>query len=408
MKIAIIGGGASGITAAYLLSGRHEVDLFEKHDHLGGHVRTLNGNVASLGLDNVVHIENGVLGFHERSYPNVHRLMEHLGVDLIKGTPGAALFTPNSFTAMQPQVMKKQMSVLRPGRIFRTLRFFRAAKKHWRMLREERHADKEDTTAGENLPGHQTLRTLLKGILMLSFSTPWAEVDNLPAALTDPFLDALRSVRWSFVRGGVYAYMEKMIPSVSGRIHLGAEIKTISRSEKVIVNLKDGSALEYDKVVIATSPGQVLRLLDDLSDAEQRLFTLWQDRVFPTTAHSDLSVYGALAVKPKSPMDIIAGQYLEVRGYNTWMNEAYGLPADKPTCFAYGLDDMIAPEKIIDKWDHTVPVYTRESYRTRTAILQLNGRNNTFFAGAYLGNGLHEGAISSAMAVSAMLGGREL
>jgi predicted NAD/FAD-binding protein len=408
MKIAVIGGGASGLTTAYLLSSQHQVDLFEKEQHLGGNVRTLNRNASAPKLSADIFIENGVLGFHQRSYPTFHRLMDHLQMPLLEGRPGAALFTPSRFAALGPSIMKKEVSLWRPRQLWDTARFFYSARKHWHRLKEERGRDKELLAAGQQLPGPKYLETLLRGILMLSFSTPYAAANQLPAALTDPFLDSLRSTRWSFVKGGVYAYMEKMIPSISGRIFLGAEIRGIQRADGVSVHLKDGSELLYDKVVLATTPGQVLKLLSDPTDTEQRLFSPWKDRSFTTSAHRDSSIYGKMIHKPKSPMDIMAEADLSVKGYNTYMNDCYGIPRDNPLFFAYGLDDQLDPEKVLDRWEHTVPIYTPSSYATRREIAAINGDNHTCFAGAYLGNALHEGAIASAVNTSKILGGIEI
>jgi predicted NAD/FAD-binding protein len=82
LNIAIIGGGASGITTAYLLRNRRRVTIFEKNGYLGGHVRTLNGNVPASAIPSDLRVENGVLGFNRKTNPIFYRLMEELGIPM--------------------------------------------------------------------------------------------------------------------------------------------------------------------------------------------------------------------------------------------------------------------------------------------------------------------------------------
>jgi len=95
-------------------------------------------------------------------------------------------------------------------------------------------------------------------------------------------------------------------------------------------------------------------------------------------------------------------------GYNTFLNEVYRIPETTGYSFQYGLDHMIDPQRVIHTHEHPVPVYTSEAYSTRHAIIEVSGRNHTHFAGAYLGNGLHEGAVTSGMRVAGELGGMKI
>ncbi|MEO1475378.1 MAG: FAD-dependent oxidoreductase, partial [Pseudomonadota bacterium] len=103
MRIAVIGGGASGLCAAYRLQDRYDVHLFEKQDRLGGNIGTLNGNLRSSGLPENIRIETGVLGFHQQSYPTVHRLFDELGVAQTTKQPTSALFLGDAFLPSDPQ-----------------------------------------------------------------------------------------------------------------------------------------------------------------------------------------------------------------------------------------------------------------------------------------------------------------
>ena len=97
MKIAVIGGGASGIVSGYLLSRNHEITIYEKEPILGGNVRTLNKNVLGTNLPNHLNIENGVYGFSQSYYPNVHKLLHHLGTPYHSSKPSFSLFSVQQF-----------------------------------------------------------------------------------------------------------------------------------------------------------------------------------------------------------------------------------------------------------------------------------------------------------------------
>jgi uncharacterized protein with NAD-binding domain and iron-sulfur cluster len=101
MRIAIIGGGTAGLTTAYLLHEAHEVTLFEREAHLGGNVRTLNGNVPCDALESGV-CENGVLGFHRVHYPVTMRLLEHLGAEARPHFGSAGYFYADGFHVLLP------------------------------------------------------------------------------------------------------------------------------------------------------------------------------------------------------------------------------------------------------------------------------------------------------------------
>ena len=88
-------------------------------------------------------------------------------------------------------------------------------------------------------------------------------------------------------------------------------------------------------------------------------------------------------------------------GYNAWLNRLCDIPATLGVDYflAYNMEDRIDPSKIIDRQQHHTPLYTAKAIGTVDHIKADNGRNNTWHAGAYLANGLHEGAIQSALAV---------
>ncbi len=400
MKIAIIGGGASGLITAYLLHKQHEVTVYEKESVPGGNVRTLNKNVSGTSLRPDLSIENGVLGFSESYYPNFHHLMDELEIPLLTYQPSLSLFARDRFYPARPGSLRNIRAMVRQlGASGYATELIGLARSQNRFKKHLSGWEKTGKTYQDYPLNNPLYEEFLRGLFMLSFSTPFADTRQLPQSLLTPYIRSLPNSRWSFVRGGVYTYLEKII-SIIGRDRirldaLGIQIKR--QADHVTVDLK-GHSTRYDKVVIATTPGAVGSVLTDMSDQERNVFGNWQDRTFTTLAHTDDGLYGRHRSASKTPMDLFVDD--ERQGYNTYQNTVYRLPTSTSYNFAYGLDDHLPASAILHRADHTVPVYDGSLSEKVEAIQSIQGERNTYYAGAYLGNGLHEGAVTSAMRVA--------
>lgn len=410
MKTAIIGGGASGLVSAYLLQKTHDVHVFERAPLLGGHVRTLNGNMTTDRVPAGTAVEMGVLGFHEASYPNFHKLMHHLGVELGSGQPTSSLYRANEYFPSKPGNLASAatvMNVVRSPSYGKRISQLRSAyRQTFRPLLT--HDLSNDKPISDVLAGPQHVQDFVQSLAALAFSTPYDDAGSLPTSMVVPYIRAIRGGQapdWSFVRGGVYRYMEVLQAGAQFQTHLGVEDVKLRRVGDDVVLNAQGQEQAFNAVIVATSPGQVSSIVVDQDETEQRWFADWADRTFSTTAHTDMKQYGRFVGTTKMPMDLFVDHYGRSRGYNTYMNGFYGIDPKTPYSFAHGLDDMIDPDKVIMRTDHIAPVYSVAGMAQRDEIRRHNGYRQIYYAGAYLGNGLHEGAVSSAMAVSELLGG---
>lgn len=409
MRIAIIGGGASGLITAWLLQQHHEVEVFEKASIAGGHVRTLNRNVTCPNLPPHVSIENGVLGFHIQSYPHFMKLMQKLQVPVIYDKPTARLYIEGSEYPVSPKTFLRTITLqnlFRKGKeIVKLLRMNAAYKKFLASLDKIIQDTPPEAPTAPFLSPNKEMKAFHRAMLMLSFSTPIEFVDELPVGLTLPFLAALRHPDWCYVKGGVYHYQEALLNAFHGMVHVNTTVDHVGRSpDGVSVHFANGDAKTFDKVVFATTPGKILGMIQSPSEAEHRCFSPWHDRSFETIAHTDAQMYRGFDPVSHTPMDFFMDAADGIAGYNTSMNRAYQLSDHPSVAFAYNLDQYIRPEHILDRQSHIVPVYTTEAFRTRPEIKQLQGENHCYYVGAWLGNGLHEGAASSAVEVAIMLG----
>ncbi|MEG3839507.1 FAD-dependent oxidoreductase [Microcoleus sp. herbarium14] len=404
MRIAIVGGGASGMATAYWLDKQgHHVTVLESQPILGGHIRTLNKNVVPNQSECNEILENGVLEFPTVFY-NFVALMQELGVELEPVQIGSALFYKDGRDFLSGVAIQKNFTGIQ--RLLEYLRldalYARSAGFIIKMRFSQTH-DFDNQPLSEPLKSLCVRNTWLKLLTMYSYSIPFEIIDNFPAELAIPMLREYASVSWVRIKGGVYSYIEKILERFKGDILLNVEIANIFRSaDAVKIVLCDGEIQEFDKVVFAAPPDRVMSLLSDPTDAETKRFSAWKANYATTVLHSDTSMYDRYGIRKLSEFDFFETD--KGWGYNASLNQLCGISSAREYSLAFHLDELIAKKQIIHIQQHHTPLYTVESFRYRNEVIATNGENNTYHAGAYLGDGLHEGAITSALRVAQLIG----
>lgn len=410
MKIAIIGGGAAGLTTACLLDKTHDVTVFEKQPVLGGNIRTLNKNVCCDALDPNIILDNGVIEFERDFFPNFHKLMNHLNVQLEEIPLTSEIFLANG------QHYKSAGAIVygcktRLQQIMEILKLTPVAFSYFyflvRMMFTQQKTFQHRPVS--DFIGNSISGQWLKMLLMYAYSMPYQKINDFPAEIGIPLLNhSGMFTKWDRIVGGVYTYIEKIIAQFKGSIHCNATIVGVTReSNRVNIKFINGELQHFDKVVFASTPDQVLALLKDASENETRRFKNWDTCVIDTVIHTDISFYKHFGVSYFSEFDVFQNQENGDCGYNAYLDRLCGVNADTEQHFslAYNMEKHIDPAKIIDRQQHVSPAYNVESIRYRQEIKDTNGENNTYHAGAYLFEGLHEGAVTSGFVVSALLGG---
>lgn len=404
MRIAIVGGGASGMAAAYWLDKqKHHVTVFEKQPILGGHIRTLNKNVAPNQSECNEILENGVLEFPTVFY-NFVALMQELGVELEPVQIGSSLFFKDGRHFLSKVAIQKNFTGIQ--RLIEYLRLDAFYARSAGFLMKMRFSQTHDFYAqplSQPLKSSCTRNTWLKLLTMYSYSIPFEIINNFPAELAIPMLREYASVNWVRIKGGVYSYIEKILERFRGEILANREIGSIFRDgDGVKIVLSSGEIQEFDRVVFATPPDQIMRLLSDPTDAEIKRFSAWQANYATTLLHADTSMYDRYGIRKLSEFDFFEKD--NGWGYNASLNQLCGISSLREYSLAFQLDELISKEHIIHIQKHHTPLYTVESFRYRDEVIETNGENNTYHAGAYLGDGLHEGAITSALRVAKLIG----
>ncbi len=404
MKIAIIGGGASGMVTAYLLNKKgHNVTVFEKQPILGGHIRTLNKNVKSNKVDSNQFLEAGVLEFPDNFY-NFRELMKDLDVELEPVELGSGIFWQNGHQLFSGLMIQNNFTGIQ--RVIEQLKLntlYASSAALWIRSHFSQKQDLYNQSLSQYLNCQSIRNDWIKLLTMYCYSIPFELIDNVPAELVIPVLENYVFVKWLRIKGGVYSYIEKIRERFQGEILLNVDVAEIYReSDSVRIKLSDGANYLFDKVVFATPPDQVMQLLSDPSKDEIKWFSAWQKNQAKTVIHTDSSMYTRYGIKEYSEFDFF--QTHKGWGYNAYLNRLCDISLSPAYSLAFKLDNLIAEDKIIHIQEHHTPLYTVESFRYRNEIMMTNGENNTYHAGAYLSDGLHEGAITSAIRVAELIG----
>ncbi len=245
--------------------------------------------------------------------------------------------------------------------------------------------------------------TWIKLLTMYSYSMHFELIDDFPAELGILSLRDYVFIDWFRIKGGVYSYIEKILQRFKGEIRLNVNVADISRmADGVKIELSDGATFGFDKVVLATPPDKVLKLLLDPTVAEIRRFSAWENNQITTLIHADTSMYDRYGIKQPSEFDFF--ETAAGWGYNAYLNQLCGVSSEIKYSLAFNLESLIDRDKIVQRLEHNTPLYTVESFRYRDEVVDTNGENHTYHAGAYLGDGLHEGAIASAIRVAELIG----
>ena len=337
----------------------------------------------------------------------MHRLFAALGVLLRCVAGDTALHRQGAAPLYSPGPLRQLPAAARAGT---TLRLARAGLQRRRFMAR---ADVPDSALrgralGEFL-GPPPFGTWLRLLVTYAYSIPSAEVPGLSAALCVPMLRAFAKANtWTAVEGGTYAYVERLLAGLRGAVHTNAVVQSIRREGTGVRLLVGGQPLPFDAVVMATPPDQVLRLLADADEAERRRFGAWRANHVTTLVHADDGPYRRRGVAVRTEFDLF--ERPEGGGYNAWLNGLAGLPPGHAVDYglALGLDAEIDPARVLLRQPHHTAAFTVEALAHREEVRASNGQRHTWHVGAWLGDGLHEGAARSALAVATALGGRGL
>jgi predicted NAD/FAD-binding protein len=406
-RIAVIGGGISGMAAAHLLSQDHAVVLFESAPRLGGHARTV---LAGKRGDQPV--DTGFIVFNKVNYPHLVALFDKLGVPTIESNMSFGVSVAGGKLeyglAGYDAIFAQRRNLFSP----RFLGMLRDITRFNALALEL--AQDAQTTLGEFLERLGTGSWFRDNYLLpLSgaiWSTPSAGILEFPAQTLVQFfknhalLGYYGQHQWFTVKGGSIEYVQRLQAALTGQgvdLRLGAAVAGVQRHGNGVSVRGFGAEWElFDEVVFATHSDDTLRLLVDATPSEKAALSAIRYQPNEAVLHSDPRMM------PKRRAAWASWVYAEPEGKKPeridltyWMNSLQPIPMDDPLFVTLNSNRPIRDDLVHDVTTFRHPVFDLPALRAQDALRARNGTRNTWFCGAWMRNGFHEDGFASAIDV---------
>jgi predicted NAD/FAD-binding protein len=403
MRVAIIGTGVAGLTAAHVLAPRHDVTVFEADRRPGGHANTVRVSDPRAGD---LWIDTGFIVYNERNYPSFTRLLAALGVPTQPATMGLSISTPDGsfeFAGTRAGLFAQRSNALRP-------RFLRMLRDQLRFNREARamigRAGTPSVAQFARDSGYSDW--FLERILVPEVSAVWssdpAAVEEFPVGFLAEFLDnhgQLRLTgrpRWRTVCGGSGRYVDAIARGLGPRLRLGTPVRTVERLPGAGVRVvAEGHAAElFDEVVIATHSDQALAMLSDPTEAEREVLDAIRYVANDVVLHTDA---GLMPTRRRAwaswNFHLTDGATLPTMSY--WMNGLHRFDAARDYFVTLNRASDIDPARVLERFEYAHPVMDHRVVAAQGRWGEISGSDRIHFCGAYWRWGFHEDGCWSAI-----------
>jgi predicted NAD/FAD-binding protein len=412
-NIAIIGSGISGMGSAHLLHPHHTITLYEKNKVVGGHTRTRNVRYG----DRDIAVDTGFIVFNKRNYPNLTPLFEQLGVPIQESNMTFAATVDDGALEWCARdlngVFGQRRNLLRPS-------FYKLMAHVLRFNREAKQAVSSNPTMtlGELLGQLKLSQQFLNYYILpmggAIWSAPPSKILGFPAATFVRFFEnhgllaTSGQPQWYTVTGGSQEYVKRITAPFMDRIRTNCAVTRVTRADGTVqVSDSRGETLTYDRVIFASHADETLAMLADATDAERSILGAFTYQNNHAVLHRDPRVM------PKRKRCWASWVYMANNAGSEanisvtyWMNLLQSIDNRYPLFVTLNPIVDIKPEYIFDEHDFTHPVFTREAIAAQARIPELQGQQNTWFAGAYQRYGFHEDGLMSAVNVANSMGVR--
>jgi predicted NAD/FAD-binding protein len=414
MRIAVIGSGISGLAAAWRLAPQHRVTLFEADSRPGGHT-----NSVDVTLDGVTHpVDTGFLVYNERTYPNLIALFGQLGIETTKSDMSFSVSVgPHRFEwcgSNLATLFAQPSNALRPA--------------FWRMiadiLRFNRQATAlalrgDDAAADLAVPLARFLARegysasfrdhYLLPMAAAIWSCPMKQMLDFPLGSFVRFfhnhglLQVENRPQWFTVPGGARRYVHRMLERIDD-LRLATPVRSVRRAPDLrggVAIVTDSGIERFDQVVLACHSSQSLSLLADADADERAVLAAIPYQPNRAWLHTDASLM------PRRRSAWAAWNYLSNGNAASpdvsvtyWLNRLQPLPFASPVFVSLNPLAEPAPGSVIASFDYEHPVFGAESVVAQRKLAGIQGRRDTWFAGAWTGFGFHEDGLKSGLKVA--------
>ena len=407
-RIAIVGAGVAGLTAARLLRRKFEISVFEANDYAGGHSNTVATEVEGRQFQ----VDTGFIVCNDRNYPSFLGLLRELQVELVPTEMSFSVSNPaigleynghnlNTLFAQRGNLLRGAFLRM----LFDILRFNRAAQPLAGPA-----SGRVDTSLGDFLARREFGQLFAENYLLPMVAAIWScepgQARDFPMSMLARFfanhglLSLFNRPRWFSIAGGSRSYVRALTADFSDQIRLSTPVRGVRRTGAGVRLRLDAGEEDFDQVVLACHSDQALALLES-----------------PTKAES--AILGAIPYRPNSVLlhhddSLMPGRK---RAWASWnfraggadggrppivtycMNILQRLPSPRPLLVSLNAEELVDPAAVLAEFDYSHPQYSAQSLRAQARRGEICGVDGIHYCGAWCYDGFHEDAVRSALDV---------
>ncbi len=404
MKIAVVGSGISGLSAAYYLSKKNHVDLFEREDHFGGHSHTLDLNIDGKKLS----VDIGFIVFNHSTYPNLINFFKELKIEIEKSDMSFSVSVKNTKFEYCGKGLKGVFANKTNIFNLKFLQMFYDIIKFYKTC-DKINIYEEDITLGQFLKKFNWSESFINYHLIPIVSAIWSmppyESSKMPLSFFLKFfqnhgLFKLKNrPQWYTVSNRSRTYVKKVLTKISGEYFKNYKInkvKRISNGAQVYYG-GDSEFFDYDKVVLATHANEALALIENPTEEEKKILSNFSYKENFAVIHTDPNVMPKNNKAWSSWNSFVDPNNLEKSSLTYWLNLLQNLKTKKNIFLTLNPLKNIQEKKIIKKVKFTHPYYDQSALNNQIKLKNIQNKMNILFCGSYFGYGFHEDGIKSSI-----------
>ena len=404
MRVAIIGSGISGISAAEYLSEHCEVTVFEKNDKIGGHADTQTIDVDGLQVD----VDTGFIVFNPENYPRFTKLLTKYDVPYKDSDMSFAV--SNRFSGLEYNATSIGKLFCQRKNIF-NLKFYRMISDIKRFYKEAKSLLSEpdnDISLGDYLNQNHYSEYFIDEHIVPMASALWSGKAELilkfPARYLVAFMRNHNMMQisnrpiWKTISGGSRVYLEAIERSSNFKVKLNASIQSVARNDtNLVIKTHDAEDEVFDKVIFACHSDQALKLIETATADEKEILGAIKYQ------HNDVCLHWDTNLLPRQKKAWASWNVIRSEAskenctVSYYMNLLQTLDTETPVIVSLNMNDLVDKEKVWRYLEYEHPVYTQQTIEAQKKRHLLQGQLSSYFCGAYWGWGFHEDGARSGL-----------